>query len=115
MPRNLSKKRAEIAAYESMGPYRYPFRNGPASGEIVARLAAASSETELLLLEGEWRGEIELAASLLYPRLLIWAWMQPDPSQPLFGRDFARATGADGRDGLLWLVSRDRKVGIQVR
>lgn len=97
MPRSIIKKLTEIHEYEELGAAAFPFRgHAPESARIVERLLESTPEDALLYYEGDFKGDLELAAALLYPRLLI----RYDPDRPgrrsALGRSIARLPSPEG-------------------
>jgi len=114
IPRTVDKKLAEISEYQELGRSAFPFRgHAPESAAVVDQLIQSTPSECLLYYEGAWKGDLELAAALLYPRLLI----RFDPERPrrdgAFGRRFARIKAGDGAARLLVIQGRGKSLGLR--
>lgn len=114
LPRTVGKKLEQIDEYEKLG--RYEFFLGDRTQEsaaIVERLVQSVPEDRILYWEGEWKGQLELAAALLFPRLLV----RFDPRQPAressIGKEFARLTAPDGSARIPVIQGRGRSLGLR--
>lgn len=114
IPRNLDKKLEEISTYRELGRHAFPFRkHAPESASIVKRLVSSTPADAVLYYEGEFKGNLELAAALLYPRLLI----RFNPARPergsAFERSIARLRAPDGSHRYPVLQGRGKSLGLR--
>jgi hypothetical protein len=72
LPKHWNKRAEEIQRYQTEGRYSFYFREfANEDGQIFAWLAANTPLDGVLLWRGEWRGVLEFAPALLWPRLLV--------------------------------------------
>jgi hypothetical protein len=67
--------------------------------EAIRRLQEETPENAVILFHGAWRGPIEFAAPLLYPRVLLAAHRLPDTGRESYlGRPVARLAFGGKKD-----------------
>jgi hypothetical protein len=106
----IARRHEDIAAHERAGATRAQFAaNGCDGAEAVEWLQAHTAPDAVVAWTGTTKGAMELAAALLWPRLLVAATDLGDAPR-WHGRPIAHGTW-QGRDGRLVLVGTDAAVG----
>ncbi|PIE23859.1 MAG: hypothetical protein CSA62_05535 [Planctomycetota bacterium] len=80
----------EIQRYQEQGRYHFYFRQEQRqNGDLLQWLAENTPQDSVLLWRGEWKGALEFAPALLWPRLLVDARALPPGQDSFHGRKVA--------------------------
>ncbi len=117
----FAKRKKHIDLMKALGPRE--FHLGPRDShpgyadeqtrKAIQRLQEETPENAVILFRGAWRGPIEFAAPLLYPRVLLLAHRLPDlGARTWLGRPVARLRFGD-REEVVLLESTETQLRLR--
>ena len=110
------KREKEIGQWRQQGPIRYHLgRQGDATVAAVEWLADHTPKDAVILWEGSFKGPMEFAPALLWPRLFVAAGYVTADATTLFDRPLARGAPDGGEAGQIVLVATERDLRLATR
>ena len=114
--KHWGKRLDEIARYEEKGRYHFYFGDEQQqNGDLLQWLAENTPEDSVVLWRGEWKGAMEFAPALLWPRLVVDVRAVPIAERFFEQRLIAAGTHPELGAGQFVLVAEGGLLRLELR
>jgi hypothetical protein len=116
VPKHWGKRLDQIQRYESLGRYAFFFgEERREAGDVLQWLAEHTPANSVILWRGEWRGAMEFAPALLWPRMVYDERAAAIGQTEVHGRPIAAGNHPRLGEGQLVIVGTDRGLHLELR